>query len=360
MEIKKGAVTPFGYFGGKIRMSGIIADMLDYSVSTYIEPFGGAGAVILNKPRNSVEIYSDSSLGLSCFMYLMSKEDTAQELIRRIYLTEYSKEEYQKALEYRNSFDDSVEKQLARDFNIILRQLFVKYNVLAEGHEYAEYKSVMKNYKQIIKKIFPMLTKEDAELLSDSADNYKALMDDDVKVIMPDVWGGEARGGYLENYELAVATYVTYSQSRDGQGNYWSSVKFTSPEAYIKQIDRLYDVAERMCGVQVYGAVDALMFIHQYIDNEDVIFYMDPPYLNESLENLGKPYKHIFGEKEQRALIDLICNAGAKILISNYNNEIYNEKLTPDRGWKKCEHETTASSARSGDRARTEVLWYNY
>jgi len=46
--------------------------------------------------------------------------------------------------------------------------------------------------------------------------------------------------------KLAVATYVVYSMSRDGMGTAFSSSKFHSSEAYYKQIDRLYRVAERL------------------------------------------------------------------------------------------------------------------
>ena len=70
-------------------MAGLICEMLDYRVDTYIEPFGGACRVLLNKPRHKEEIYNDSSIGLSAFFNLMSNADTADALISEIYKTEY-------------------------------------------------------------------------------------------------------------------------------------------------------------------------------------------------------------------------------------------------------------------------------
>ena len=54
------ALTLFGYYGGKARLAKYIAELLDYdNTDVYIEPFGGAGSVLLNKPPHKVEIYSD-------------------------------------------------------------------------------------------------------------------------------------------------------------------------------------------------------------------------------------------------------------------------------------------------------------
>ena len=61
----------------------------------------------------------------------------------------------------------------------------------------------------------------------------------------------------ISEIDLAVATYVVYAQSRDAMGKYWTSYKYKSQEAYYRQIDRLYDVADRLEGVQV-NQVDAL------------------------------------------------------------------------------------------------------
>ena len=50
----------------------------------------------------------------------------------------------------------------------------------------------------------------------------------------------------------------------------------------VKQIDRLYRVAERLNGVQVIGAVSALTYLleNSYLDDPRAMFYIDAPYLS--------------------------------------------------------------------------------
>jgi site-specific DNA-adenine methylase len=46
------------YYGGKRKMARFISELLDYDTTDcYIEPFGGGGSVLLNKPRHIYEVY---------------------------------------------------------------------------------------------------------------------------------------------------------------------------------------------------------------------------------------------------------------------------------------------------------------
>lgn len=64
-------LSPFSFYGGKAKMSSLIVDMLDYNnTDIYIEPFGGACRVLLNKPRHREEIYNDFGAGLYSFFHV--------------------------------------------------------------------------------------------------------------------------------------------------------------------------------------------------------------------------------------------------------------------------------------------------
>lgn len=50
--------SAFPYIGGKTRLADWVVSHLPPH-TTYVEPFGGSGAVLLNKPRSKVEIFND-------------------------------------------------------------------------------------------------------------------------------------------------------------------------------------------------------------------------------------------------------------------------------------------------------------
>ena len=105
---KQEKLTLFSYFGGKARFCKEIAELLDYDhTDIYIEPFGGAASVLLNKPTHGTEIYSDVSRGLIALMTYLSNHNKASELIDSLYDTVYSVDCFNECLEYRNSVDDS-------------------------------------------------------------------------------------------------------------------------------------------------------------------------------------------------------------------------------------------------------------
>ncbi len=53
----------FGFYGGKSRLFNDILDAIPYEdVTTYIEPFGGSAAVLINKLPHAAEIYCDVSI----------------------------------------------------------------------------------------------------------------------------------------------------------------------------------------------------------------------------------------------------------------------------------------------------------
>ena len=374
--MRKKVLSAFPYYGGKNKMANLICEMLNYKdTSIYIEPFGGGCRTLLNKPRHEVEIYNDSSFGLCAFFNLMSKKDTAEELIHEIYKTEYSKDCFEWALKYRNNVDDNILKQTYRDIRDFNKKLLVKYNVMSQ---YDDYRVLMKELKQMYESkdfsFVKQLSKEEVEKMKLLAKNYnliKKTIDEVGYIDLPDSWVGVDVANLINDIDLGVATYVLYSQSRDAMGNSWTSAKFKTQEAYYRQVDKLYDVAERFNGVNVFAPQNALTFLLEssYINREDVCMYLDPSYLSPQEEvkakkenkprNLGKAYKQSFDYEDHKVLLELIKDTKAKILISNYDAELYNEYLTNYGNWRKLEFETSTSLA-SGDKNRTEILWYNY
>ncbi len=84
--------SPIPWFGGKCRQAKRIITHFPRH-HTYVEPYGGAASVLLRKPPSPVEVYNDLDSGLVTFFRVLRDETMRTELIQRLDLTPYSREE---------------------------------------------------------------------------------------------------------------------------------------------------------------------------------------------------------------------------------------------------------------------------
>lgn len=129
-------------------------------------------------------------------------------------------------------------------------------------------------------------------------------------------------------------------QGRERMYALWSWYKL--PESIIA-------VAERLRQVQIENR-PALEVIGRF-DSENVFMYLDPPYILDTRN--GKQYAFEMSDADHAKLLETICNTSAKVMISGYENSLYEEFLA---GWKKVVF--PSKSAYGGKRA--EVIWMNY
>lgn len=92
------------YYGGKFRLARWIISHFPRHDS-YVEPFGGGGSVLLQKPPSAIETYNDLD-GDVCNFFLVVR-DRVDELIRAIRLTPWSRDEFELCL---HSASDPLER----------------------------------------------------------------------------------------------------------------------------------------------------------------------------------------------------------------------------------------------------------
>lgn len=113
------AVSPFPWFGGKQRLCRRIADLLPQHL-VYVEPFGGAAAVLLAKPRARLDVYNDVDQGLVNFFRVL--RDRPDELTRLIELTPFSRTEFELCRDTWRDVADELER--ARRWYVRVEQAF--------------------------------------------------------------------------------------------------------------------------------------------------------------------------------------------------------------------------------------------
>lgn len=237
-----------------------------YEKMVYLEPFLGSGAVFFNKRPGAVETINDLDDDVVNLFQIL--RERPEDLKRALWLTPYSREEYDRAFE---PCEDSLEQ--ARRFMVRTTQ--------AIGAKLGHGKCGWRNHKQM-------------------------------KI------GGTACkwAGITETIDEAAA------RLRGGTKN-------------LVQIEKM----------------DALRLIERY-NTPDALIYIDPPYVRSTRKS-GALYVHEMTDEGQKRLLGLIASSKAKIIISGYDSEMYNEML---KGWRT---DSTMSQTTSTEMAR-EKIWMNY
>lgn len=87
----------FGWYGGKYSHLDFILPYLPKDAKHFCDVFGGSAAILINREPAPVETYNDLDAELVNFFEML--RDYGEELIKKIALTPFSREELMKALE---------------------------------------------------------------------------------------------------------------------------------------------------------------------------------------------------------------------------------------------------------------------
>lgn len=111
----------------------------------------------------------------------------------------------------------------------------------------------------------------------------------------------------------------------------------------------IIDIAERLKKVQIENR-PALEVIKRF-NHDRVFMYIDPPYVLGT--RTGKQYAHEMTDLDHEELLKELLQSDAKIMISGYESEMYNDYLS---GWEKRQFKSCAEHGKP----RIETVWMNY
>lgn len=119
--------------------------------------------------------------------------------------------------------------------------------------------------------------------------------------------------------------------------------------------ERLQEVVERLRSIRVENR-DARQLLKMFSDRPATLVYLDPPYF------VKRDHGYVIdaNEKDFHAeLLDICVQAKCMLLISGYENDLYDTKLRPKHGWTKTRIETHTRDTSGMDYEKTEILWQN-
>lgn len=156
--------------------------------------------------------------------------------------------------------------------------------------------------------------------------------------------------------ERARRTLVRYHQSfgsTNSSKNSWRNVQMSGgPRTatmwnYIP--DSIMACCKRLKDAQI-ECMDAITLIERY-NHKDTLIYCDPPYLRELRKKYM--YKHEMDDEGHIRLLQTLLKSKSKVIISGYDNELYNEYLSD---WDTDYKDTVIQMGKK----RTEKIWMNF
>lgn len=164
----------------------------------------------------------------------------------------------------------------------------------------------------------------------------------------------------------AAEVFTRYRMSIGGRGqNFANPSKVRqrrgmpdNVSGWLSAIDLIQENSSRLQNVNISAAgLDYTNVIQPYLRESDCLIYLDPPYLPKTRKSPNVYDKEMtFAQHEQ--MVKMIEAADAKIILSGYDNELYNSVLSH---WSK-EVIPIKNHAAGGSKKKmmNEVLWYNY
>ncbi len=280
------------YHGGKWRLAPwVISHFPEHRV--YVEPFGGAASVLMQKKRSYAEIYNDLDSEIVNVFRVLRDPEMAAGLETLVRLTPFSRDDFEAVF---TPVDDPVEQ--AR------RTMFKAF----AGHG------------------------------SDSIHRAKAS---DLGMFTR-VTRWKAGTGFNGRISTHKATTGFRSDSnRSGT---------TPAKDWWHYPDAIDAFCARLQGVVIENR-PAVKVIRQY-DYHDALIYADPPYVMSARRRQDHGYAHEMTDDDHRELAEVLHSVRGMVALSGYHSELYDE-LYDD--WRRIER-TSRTFSDSGKLA-TEVLW---
>lgn len=311
---------PFRWYGGKYSHLDWLLPQLP-ETERYIEPFGGSGAVFLNREPSPVEVFNDLDSDVTNFFKVLRNH--REELLEKIALTPFSREEFETAIEEQGN-ENLPPLEQARLFFVRAGQVRSGLAQDATPGRWAYCKSSSRRG------------------MSAAVSRWHGRLDhlQDAAVRLD--------GGFeIHN--------IVSELNEEGYGDLAEEIQTLETEEAVKRLNEaeLEFLADRFRRVQIENR-EATEVIKRY-DGENALIYCDPPYPHSSRADGAKnTYRFEMSDSEHENLAEVLKSSDARIAISSYRCDL-TEELYQD--WNRID---VRKKAHTSKEFREESLWLNY
>jgi len=163
----------------------------------------------------------------------------------------------------------------------------------------------------------------------------------------------------LSLIDRAFYYFYVNRTSHNGHGGFAIDHKIRAKRSksiqdYLSTIEKLPTLHERLKNVIVRNT-DALELIEKE-NNPNTLLYLDPPY-HHSTRSKAR-YEVDFTDEQHERLIDLCLTSKSKILLSGYDNFLYDKLIKA--GWNKKQFKINTVNFDNTPKTKIETIWYNY
>jgi DNA adenine methylase len=283
------------YHGGKWLLADWLIGFFP-AHRVYVEPYGGAASVLLQKPRSYAEVYND--LDEEVVNLFRVARERGDELQRALTLTPFARQEYEEAWHPSNDPLEQARRTVIRSFM---------------GFGSAAVTMKRRNGTK----------------------------------------GGQPGTGFRANSNRSGTTPAHDWRNYAGTGfrTYTGDNRQTIPSKDWETFGAaLAPIIERLRGVVIENK-DAFEVMRDH-DCSQALHYVDPPYPLET-RDAGVDYRYEMTSDQHRELAGFLGTLQGAVVISGYPCDLYEEIFS---GWVRREKAALADGAR----ARVEVVWLNH
>lgn len=165
----------------------------------------------------------------------------------------------------------------------------------------------------------------------------------------------------LDDVHRAFYYFYVNRTSHNGNGGFSKNMVVRrnmakSVSDMLSTIDRLPELHQRLSRTLILNR-DGIDIIDNY-NQPNVFLYCDPPYHQST--RTSTRYSVDMDNGKQIEFLGACLRSNAKLLISGYDCEIYEEYLVQRGGFKKIQFEVNTMTGSYEKKIKTETLWKNY